>query len=392
MPDYMIKPYDVLFFRGNKSFHFGEWRTEGVFPPYPSTFQGFVRNKLLVDDNLIDHNGSLKDAARAKERIGNDETMGVDITGPYLMDTITQEIYFKTPADLFRKAADCDTCYSAFPTKRDSLKSDHGFDLCCPNIPDGKPDSLYPPERISLSEIGDYRLSLEGIKITEKELFVTEDRVGIALDTIKLRANNRTVEETKFCTTPYNRLRDHVGFYCSLDKPLADGALKLGSESRLVYVSNITTSNIIEQKLKQSRDALVTKIMNTKTFRLILLQHGIFEHGWMPFKQIDAEKNIFEADGLKLELLFAFIQPPLKISGYSFEKNPKTTPQQGISLKPMKHAVPAGAVYMFRISGEATASTIKTFVDNYDNGKIEKNTPYTKMGFNHVMLGNGYKL
>ncbi len=392
MPDYVIKPYDVLFFRGNKSFHFGEWRTEGVFPPYPSTFQGFVRNKLLADDNLIDHNGSLKDAERAKGLIGNDEIMGVDITGPYLMDTITQEIYFKTPADLFRKAKDCDICHSVFPTKINPLKSDHGFDLCCPHIPDGKLDTLYPPEFISLSEIGDYRLSLEEIKITGNELFTTEDRVGIALDTTELRANNRVVEETKFCTTPYNRLRDHVGFYCSLDKSLANGALKFGSESHLVQVSGIAVDRVIEQKLKQSRDALVAKIMNTKTFRLILLQHGIFECGWMPFKQIEAEKNIFEVDGLNLELLFAFTQPPLKVSGYSFEKNTKTTTQQGISLKPMKHAVPAGAVYMFRISGEATESTIKTFVDNYDNGKIEKNTPYAKMGFNHIMLGNGYKL
>lgn len=392
MPDYVIQPYDVLFFRGNKSFHFGEWRTEGVFPPYPSTFQGFVRSKLLVDAHLIDHNGSLKDAERAKELIGDDEIMGVDITGPYLMDTITQEIYFKTPADLFRKAEDCDTCNSAFPTKMDPLKSDHGIDLCCPNIPDKKLDPFYPPEFISMSEIDDYRLSLEEIKITENELFTTEDRVGIALDTTKLRVNNRVVEQTKFYTTPYNRLRNHVGFYCSLDKTLADGALKLGSESHLVHIRNIATDSIIEQKLRQSRDALMKEIIKTKTFRLILLQHGIFDHGWTPFKQIEAEKNIFEVDGLKLELLFAFIQPPLKISGYSFEKNTKINKQQGISLKPMKHAVPAGAVYMFRISDEATEAAIRTFVEQYDNEKIEKNTLYAKMGFNHVMLGNGYKL
>lgn len=392
MPDYMITPYDVLFFRGNKSFHFGEWRTEGVFPPYPSAFQGFVRNKLLADDNLIDHNGSLKDAVRAKERIGNDEIMGVDITGPYLMDTITQEIYFRTPADLFRKAKDCDSCYSAFPARSDPLKSDHGFDLCCPKIPDGKLDPLYPPEFISLSEIGDYRLSLDEVKITGKELFTTEERVGIALDTAKLRDNNRVVEQTKFCTTPYNRLRDHMGFYCLLDKPLANGALKFGSESHLVQVSGIAADRVIEQRLKQSRDTLAAKIIETKTFRLILLQHGIFEYGWTPFRQKEEMKNIFDADGLKLELLFAFIQPPLRISGFSFEKNTKTTTQRGISLKPMKYAVSAGAVYMFRISGEATEAAIRTFVGQYDNGKIEKNTLYAKMGFNHVMLGNGYKL
>lgn len=392
MPDYLIRPYDVLFFRGNRSFHFGEWRTEGVFPPYPSTFQGFIRNKLLVDAHLIDAQGGLTDADNAKKKIGDDETMGVDITGPYLMDADTGEVYFRTPSDLFRKTAGCDLCDSAFPVTMEPLPSDYGFDLCCPNIPGGKPDDLYPPEFISVSEICSYRLSPDGIKIPERELWVTEDRVGIALDTAKLRTNNRAVEETKFYTTPYNRLRDHVGFYCATDKPLADGSLKLGSESHMVQVRNLAPDSILEQKLRPSREALVSEMIKTRTFRLILLQHGIFAHGWTPFRQKEEKKNIFEADGLNLELLFAFIQPPLKVSGYSFEKNTKTTPQQGISLKPMKHAVPAGAVYLFRIADEATESAIKTFVDNYDNGKIEKNTPYAKMGFNHVILGNGRKL
>lgn len=391
MPDYIIKPYDVLFFRGNKSFHFGEWRTEGVFPPYPSTFQGFVRNKLLVDDNRIDANGSLENTEDAKKHIGDDENMGVDITGPYLMDADTGEIYFRTPSDLFRKAAGCDMCYSAFPLKMEPLESDHGFDLCCPNIPDGKLDNLYLPEFISLSEICDYRLSLDEIKIIGKELCVIEDRVGIALDTAELKANNRTVEKKKFYTTPYNRLRDSIGFYCTIDKPLADGSLKFGSESHIVHVSSIAADSIIEQKLKQSREALIKEIVNTKTFRLILLQQGVFGHGWTPFKQIEEEENIFEADGLKLELLFAFTQPPLKISGYSFEKNTKTTKQQGISLKPMKNVVPAGAVYMFRIHDDAADETIKKFVTDYDNRKL-KNTPYSKMGFNHVIMGKGHKL
>ena len=135
---------------------------------------------------------------------------------------------------------------------------------------------------------------------------------------------------------------------------------------------------------------LIKEIIKTKTFRMILLQHGIFEHGWTPFKQTE-EKNIFEVDGLNLALLFAFTQPPLKISGYSFKINTKTTKQQGISLKPMKDAVPAGAVYMFRIHDDAADDTIKKFVTDYDNRKLE-NTPYSKMGFNHVIIGNGHKL
>ena len=371
MPDYMIKPYDVLFFRGNKSFHFGAWRTEGVFPPFPSTFQGFIRNKLLLDSNLIDAGGKLKDTIDAKkqvEQIGDDKNIGVDITGPYLMSADTGEIYFRTPSDLFRKAAGCDMCYSAFPLKMEPLESDHGFDLCCPNIPDGKLDHLYWPEFISLSEICDYRLSLEGIKIIGKELCVTEDRVGIALDTAKLKANNRTVEENKFYTTPYNRLRDSIGFYCTIDKPLADGALKLGSESHIVHVRSITIDSIIEQKLRQSREALISGIIKTKTFRLILLQHGIFEHGWTPFKQKEEKRNIFETDGLKLELLFAFTQPPLRISGYSFEKYGNNQAARN-SLKPMKMLFRQGRFIMFRMSDEATEDAIKTFVENMTTGR-----------------------
>ncbi|UJS21579.1 MAG: hypothetical protein L3J18_04535 [Candidatus Brocadia sp.] len=391
MPDYFVRPYDVLFFRGNKSFHFGEWYTEGVFPPYPSTFQGFVRNKLLADHHLIDPHGSLTDAERAREKIGNDETLGVDITGPYLMDADTGEIYFKTPSDLFRKNDGDRWCYSAFPIKMASLESDCGFDLCCPTIPDGKLDDRYPPEFISLSEICRYRLSLNEMEVAEKGLWMPEDRVGITLDTAKLREHNRTVEETKFYTTPYNRLRDRMGFYCATDKPLAAGALKLGSESHLVYVSGIASDSLLEQKFGQTRETLISEMIKTKTFRMALLQHGIFEQGWIPFRQKEEKKNLFEADGLHLELLFAFTRPPLRVSGYSFEKNTKTTRQQGISLKPLKNAVPAGAVYLFRLPAATSDEAIRKFVQDYDNRKL-KNTPYSSMGFNHVVLANGHRL
>jgi len=388
MPDYTVNPYDVLFFRGNKSFHFGAWRTEGVFPPYPSTFQGFVRSKLLDDYNYIDANGFLINSDEAKKLIGDDKIITIEIIGPYLIDTESEAVYFKTPSDLFRTAPQCDICYSAFPLKDEKFQSDNGFELLCPNIPDGKLDNLYPAEFISLTEICDYRLSLSGIKISEKELCLTEDRVGITLDTDRLNNQNRAVQDKRFYVTPYNRMGDAIGFYFNVNKPLADGALKLGSESHFVHVNGLIVDNLIEQRLKPSRNELVADIIKTRTFRLILLQHGVFEYGWIPFKQ--KEGNRFEAADLTLELLFAFTQPPLPISGYSFVQN-SAKKQQGISLKALKSVVPAGAVYMFRISDEVPDGVVRAFVDKYDNRKIE-NLPHSRMGFNHVILGNGYKL
>ncbi|MEW6601437.1 MAG: type III-B CRISPR module-associated Cmr3 family protein [Nitrospirota bacterium] len=395
MPDYFVRPYDVLFFRGNKSFHFGEWFTEGVFPPYPSTFQGFIRSKMLHDGEYFDLNGRLKPGVNAEDIVGNDERLSVSITGPYLMDRGANEIYFKTPEDLFGTMKGCNIYYSAFPGKYIPLESDQDFITACPNIPKEKPDNLYPPDYISMKALLSYRLSLRDIKMDGINPCLSEDRVGISLNTAGLRSGNRTVEKTKFYVTNYNRLQNNYGFYCSVNTELKEGSLKLGSESHLANVEKLNTVNRLKETLTISRRSLNEQILKTQTFRLVLLQHGVFTDGWLPFPhRIDdgTKRLLLFPDGfkLKLELIFAFTEAHLIISVYSFASNKTDGKQESRRLKRQVSAVPAGSVYMVRIQ-EGSDTEIVRFIDRFDNEKILY-PPYSDMGFNHVMLACGAKI
>ncbi|ODS41416.1 MAG: hypothetical protein A7315_06310 [Candidatus Altiarchaeales archaeon WOR_SM1_79] len=385
MKDYCIKPYDVLFFRGNKSFYFGEWYSEGVFPPLPSTFQGFIRHKVLVDNNISPDDKEIK-----QHKIGDDDTMPMEITGPYLRDE-EGKIYFQSPKDIFR--GENKKYYSAMPAET-PLQSDLGFSLYCPDLPkEGKLEKHKPLEYISLKEMIDYRTKLTDIEIQNKEIVGTEDRVLIGLDFEKLKGGNRVVKEGRFNVAAYNRLKNDYGFYCNVklsdDLKILNGSLKFGSESHIVYVEELKEGNYLEEELKKNREELKDQIIKTKTLKIILLQPAIFENGWLPFDYEDKDnKKTCYVDGLQLELLFAFMDAPIKISGYSFYKNTKksNTQQKDIRLKPIRNAVPAGSVYVFRINGDASDEQIKSFIDKFDNKKIE-NAPYSLMGFNHVIVG-----
>lgn len=391
MPDYRITPYDVLFFRGNKSFDFGRWFTEGIFPPYPSTFQGFIRNKMLVDDEegLIAPDGKLTNEAKAKSLVGDDHQIKVDIKGPYLMEG--GNIYFPTPADLYRKCSGTTECCSAFPISvEDHLESDLEYRLLCPEIAEDKPEKSAPPEFIELERLQSYRLSLKDITVDSTLLTVRENRVGIGLDREHLRKGAKAAGETLFYVTPYQRLRNGVGFYCHTDKALKNGPLKLGSESHLVSVEQLEGDDRIERRFQASREELIQKIIETKTFRMVLLQPGVFASGWLPFTgQPDRDQLILKRDGLVLRLIFAFVNAPVRISGYSFAQNRGAAT---IGLKPLVNAVPAGAVYMFQIL-DGMEQQIRDFVKSYDNQKIINSEAdfkhYAAMGFNHVVLATG---
>ncbi|MEW6007106.1 MAG: type III-B CRISPR module-associated Cmr3 family protein [bacterium] len=184
--------------------------------------------------------------------------------------------------------------------------------------------------------------------------------------------------------------RDDMRFYCNVNEEIRSKALKLGSEAHLVDVKKIGNDNLIETALKNSRTNLVNSILETKTFRLVLLQPGVFKNGWFPFDYAASKEPCAQVERLNLKLLFAFTGQPIKISGYSFTtSNPGK--QKEIKLKPIVNAVSIGSVYLFKITNDGcTKDMIENFVNQYDNQKIE-NIPYSQMGFNHVILGIGPK-
>ncbi|MDI6808644.1 MAG: type III-B CRISPR module-associated Cmr3 family protein [Candidatus Eisenbacteria bacterium] len=400
MPEYIAEPYDVLYFRGNKSFHFGAWYSEGIFPPVPSTFQGFVRSKLLLDAGKIDASGQA--TADASALVGNDGTMGIDVSGPFLCDTETRELYFKRPADVMKERKE-DTSYSSVlrdAKDAEPVDSDLDFGIVTISVSNEK---LEPPEFISLSELARYRTELTNLSLAAKDLVFTEDRVGIGLKWAKDTAKRRSVEPGRFYVTPYKRLNEKIAlWFCVSGEGKAvpeNGALKLGSESHLVFIKGQTASDesLIEQTLEKSRDNLVEKIQETKTFRLLLLQPGVFEQGWFPLKYTSENGRIVATEpgaNVKLQLLSACVGAPITISGYSYVSNRGTTRQDNVKLKPSVRAVPAGSVYLFKILEDATSETIEGLVKALDNQKYPQkisNEPYSysRMGFNHVILACG---
>jgi len=395
MHEYIAEPYDVLYFRGNKSFHFGEWYSEGVFPPLPSTFQGFVRTKMLDDMGWLDSSGIVtKPSGDIAKEVGNDESLPFEITGPFLGND--NDIYFSNPRDLFRatQAGHTTICQSVLNSLHNDTESDLDFTFSCAQMPDGKLDKILPPAFISLNELVQYREKMEFCISTKEELLFTEDRVGIGLDKEKKGLKNRQVQTSRFYVTPYNRLGDGVGLYFNINiKALMGGTSKLGSESHLVFARKIRggANSLLEEKLSPQRAQLNESIFKTRTFRLLLLQPGVFGSGWMPFAFDTTSRKVIATEPktrMQLELLSACIGEPFTVSGYSYQSNKETKKQEGVKLKPAVRAVPAGSVYLFKIVGSASDADVQELIAVLDNKKID-NQQFSNMGFNHTIVACG---
>ena len=387
---YAVYPYNVLFFRGNKAFHFGEWLTEGVFPPLPSTFQGFVRSKILQDNDLLDEHGRLKMDAeiQSKGLVGDDNESNVDIIGPYLRYQESGDIFMKTPADIFKQEPGFGSVVSHLGSP---IATDLDFNLCSLALPKEKWESVTPPEYISLKDLCKYRLGDMSFRFMEEEFYKTETRTGISLN--YGNDGRRQTQEGRYFATPYNRLSDNVSLCFGIQAKNGNdiqlrGTSKIGSESHLVYadpLKDLSMENIIHE----SREQLVNKIEETKTLKMILLQPGIFKKGWFPFEgKTENGWLTAEVGGLKIKLLFALTGNPLNISGYSYRKNNISTAQKNINVKPNLQAVPTGSVYVFQILNNGNCkSEINAFIEAYDWRKIN-NEPYSNMGFNQVIMAS----
>jgi CRISPR type III-B/RAMP module-associated protein Cmr3 len=236
-------------------------------------------------------------------------------------------------------------------------------------------------------------MNLKDLNIDEKDLLFTEDRAGIGLDYQKLARGDRGTMEGRFYVTPFIRCNENIGFYFSSSEKLKPTAHKIGSESHPVCLAAIGTDqqNMLEQLSEQSRRHLVKAICRTRTFRLVLLQPGIFKDGWMPFPyevQNDSLIATIPEIGLRLKLLFACLDLPLTISGYSFAANREKVRQETLSLKRQVKAIPAGSVYFFQMESETSESSIRDLVQRLDNKKIPYE-PFSKIGFNHAILACG---
>lgn len=402
MNAYIAKPFDVLYFRGNKSFDKGEWYSEGIFPPYPSTFQGLLRFIILKDLEMIKINGCLTDKYLAVEKVGDDENFPFDIIGPYLCNNDT--FFFPTPFDTYIIEKNDKTEIAPIEISKSAIMTDMGFKFHYPVASHNKIKWAYYNYSYSTRE--EYAQYLKNITFEPSDYnpVEKEEHIGIELERPKNVSSDKNLsknivftkktQEPNFYLTPYNRLNKDVGLYFEIKNGLAEKVTwcshigKLGSEGRGVFFEKASKS------LDMNKDDLFySSLVEKKRFKLILLQPGVFKNGWIPFNYSKTEDDYITLtyEGLKLRLYYARTTKQLHIGGMSMRKMIlKDEKNAGAGLKPMINAVPAGAVYYFEIMSPLPTLVEKQNAINIlrklNNSKIQ-NKPYSDMGFNHVILG-----
>ena len=383
---YLVAPFDVLFFRNNRAFDFGEWYSEGLFPPLPSTFQGFVRTSILLKNGLIDPNGDLK--SNATSVVGDNKNFPFELQGPYLLFTKSGHHFFITPADIVLGTENNCPIARQIQLSPSAIQTDIGL-LNYADEPYKIAYLHYSNIFISMKNFENYRRYGKFIP-RETEIVKTEEHFGI-----RLEPKTKTAAEHHFYLTPFKRLMSNVFFYFSISSEnhtkfignLAGQYGRLGSEGRGVVIQNSDK----ELNLRLD-DEFYQQLANEKKFKIILLQPGIFPDGWLPFRKVshsDSQDIIMEHENIQLKLMYVSMpQNFFKISGMNF-RSAKTN--KGYSLKPMVNAVPPGTVYYFEVINCDDTASLMEFFKKLDGAKIriqgDPNDIYVKMGYNQVVLG-----
>lgn len=359
-----ITPRDVWMFRDSKPFSAGQsFVARSLFPPTPQTAQGFLRTSYL-DANGIDFGaygrGALPkviDAIGYTPRDGQ-PTMGrLRVSGPFIArskgDKGPVERIFRAPIDLTAQRAVYNTVITGFGrmTPQEASFQTNAFDGWKP---------LVNPEGHGLAEGGwltesDLRRYLSGKLddfgglLTDDDLYVVEERPGVALDT-----SRRTNRDGHFYHAQFIRPHKGVGLLVGSTIeifPQESGFVTIGGESRFGDY----------QKLTQSFDPLQT--VTSGNLRVVLLTPAYFSGGWEPASH-DWSKWVGGG-----RLVSAALGKPQPISGWDVAHN---------RPKPLRHYLPAGSVFFF----EGAQWQGQAFTDTPDN-----EPPFDAVGFGQVALG-----
>ncbi len=383
---FLAKPFDVLFFRDNKAFDFGEWYSEGIFPPYPSTFQGLIRTNILMQNKMIDNQGKLKNHNEAEKLVGNDLQFPFEIEGPFV--SYDNQLYFPTPKDIIQVNK---TKAKQSQLSSVTMQSDVGLDLFYSDHSVKEKFLHFSQSLLCMDLFNEYRRNGEIKDISREGPYEFEQRVGIKLDLDCIPPQKKN-EEGHYYMTHFIRMHHNGSLFFSIS---GNGQFdfhnqygRLGSEGRGVYFEK--TGNLLSKIKLENK--FYEELAKNRKFKIILLTHGIFKYGWLPFKK--ADNNIIEADfadkKILLKLIFAANDMPLRISGYSQLKQKKAgygKAGRGYAVKKQVIAVPAGSVFYFDIpSQNIDEAILADWLKALDVSKIE-NGKYSSMGYNQIAIG-----
>jgi CRISPR-associated protein Cmr3 len=340
-----LEPQDVLFLRDGTPFGVvgAQHPAPSIFPPNPSTFYGALRAAIIQRNGLTFQAfsaGAIADAA-LRAVVGDPANFGsLAVTGIALVRRPREEAKVEwllpAPADLVedREAG-----------QRRLLRPVSGTDEAGANFPHPRLEWPAPggdwEATAPVRTAGGY---LEGRNleqylcgetpaemVNQENVVRREWRIGIG------RERSKTTTEGRLFQMEYIRLREELGFLVEVQgedgKLPGQGWLRLGGDGRAV------TYRRVEKEMHYPMEAVAESVATRRQFRVVLLTPAVFKKGWLP-DFVEAPTLEGSLAGLKVRLLSAALPHRRAISGWDIQKR---------YHKPLRYAVPAGAVYFCEI-------------------------------------------
>lgn len=375
---FFVEPGDVWTFRNARVVLGGGSIATSIFPPTPLTVQGALRSLILSASGVdwVDFRQQATSEAQEIGKIigypswqGRDPSLGkFSMAGPFLARAEGGRIvcYTPLPADVRCTKERDRRCFTLQPSREVAFATNWPAANLFPLWTKEKAESEKPKLSEWLSERS-LRAYLEGkgfAGLPAKALFVSEERLGIALDYSRRRPIESMLYQSEFI-----RPLEGVGLLFWLDEALSlpqeEGVLRLGGAGRPAYYRKVTAPAMVSLRDGQSK---VTR------FKIIFRTLAYFDGGWQPSPENGGWQALL---GVDARLVAAAMGRPQRMGGWD------VAGRSGKGLaRPMYPYVPAGSVYFFE-SDQPVAPPQGPISQTPAGGSC----PLTDLGFGQIAVG-----
>lgn len=352
-----LQPFDTLFVRDGKPFSMGEdvW-ANGVFPPPPSVVYGALRTTHFSN--------RLKDLEKAGGN--NDETNGLRINR--LLLTRKGNVFFPCPFDIVVSKKDQrENKKEILNLQKADFPSSSSAEFILASTDLEQPiESLGGKYFLELTDLNDYLEGEANISARNQDYFFEkEPKIGI-----QKNRNTGGAAEGKLYRVEMFRPRFDTGLLIDwstdedLDIPVS-GFLKIGGEGKAAsYTPYQSDKQVKMPNIQGSR------------FKVVFATPAVFENGWLP-KGVAPKTLEGKWEGYRVKVLAAAFDRPIPLGGFRM----RTKHQKG-GPKPMRKAIPAGAVYYLEVKDGEAKEAASAF-----HGKCISDFGLNREGFGLAYVG-----
>lgn len=320
-----IQPLDTLFFRSGKPFGKGEeaFVDSSMIIPYPSVIWGALFTSLCINSG---------DERLQKFSIKDEDLQKLQVHHVYLHNPVLSKTLIPAPLDLF--VDDKREFFFIEKYINNPLSNVPFSTLVKPSIKDAEREENLFISVEDLFESYTARQNHRTTVYTPDDFSTKNPKVGIALS-----KTSRTTVNEQFYKVEMVEFAENWGFLVEYESDYAfdNGIIKLGGEGKLASFKKVEQPNIPVPS---------TDIEQVKYVKVYIQSPTFWESG-------DGIEELNNIDGF--ELVSASIGKYLSVGG--FDVNKKVP-------KPMKKAVPAGSIYLFKKLNHNSdlADNIKTLI------------------------------